>query len=130
MGSNDYAGQLQRAQEQLLDFLYFFEKLQEEIHFAQVKEAQGKVQQASEALFPKLSADLAALTPPDSLTNVHAKFSEAVQNFANACTMFLSGKGQQFGQAFLDARQSYCRGLSLLYEERAQHRVCKPMGVA
>ncbi len=120
MESSDYAGVLRRAQEQLLDFLHFFEKLQEEIHLTQVQEAQERVRQTSEALFPKLLADLAAATPPDSLTNVHAKFTEAIQNLAKACTLFLSGKGQQFGQAFLDARQSYCRGLSLLYEERAQ----------
>src|SRR6476646_6254616 len=101
MESNDYSRVFQRAQEQLLDFLHFFEKLQEEIHFAQIKEVQGKVRQASEALFPKLLADLAAATPPDALTNVHAKFSEAVQNFAKTCTTFLSGQGQQFGQAFL-----------------------------
>ncbi len=120
MAASDYAETLQQAQTQLLEFLRFFEQLQEQIHLAQVKEAQARVQQASAALFPQLITELAAATPPEALKNVHTKVSEAVQNFAKACTTFLSGKGPQFGQAFVDARQLYCRGLYLLYEVRTQ----------
>ncbi|MBI3757635.1 MAG: hypothetical protein HY267_06630 [Deltaproteobacteria bacterium] len=118
-GKDVYTAAIQRVEPELLQFLRTFEKLQEDLHLGQVGEAQTRVQQAA-ALFPKLTADLAALAPPDSLKNLHTKFSEAVQHFAKACTTFLSGKGPQFAQAFLDARQLYCRGLYLLYEVRAQ----------
>jgi phospholipase/carboxylesterase len=120
MATSEYAATLQQVQGQLLEFLRFFDQLQEQIHFAQVKEAQARVQATSAAVFPQLTAALAAATPPEELLHVHAKVSDAVQNFAKTCTTFLSGKGAGFGQAFVDARQLYCRGLYQLYDVRAQ----------
>lgn len=118
--NEQYRAAVDKITEQLLSFLRFFEKLQEDIHFAKVGDAQARVREETSALFPRLSEELATLTPPEPLGDGHAKLSAAVASFADAMTHFLSGRGQQFGQAFLDCRQALCRGLYLLYEIRAQ----------
>ena len=116
----------QRTEEKLLPFLRTFERLQEEIHLGRVGEAQTRLREAGGDLFPQLTAELAALSPSESLKEFHSKLSEAVASCAEAYTTFLSGKGQQFAQAFLDSRQALCRGLYLLYDLRAQLPVLQP----
>lgn len=106
--------------ERLLSFLRFFEKLQEDIHFAKVSEAQARLREATTDLFPQASATLAALTPPESQKETHQQLAAAVNCFADAVTQFLSGQGRDFGQAFVDSRQALCRGLSLVYAIRGQ----------
>jgi phospholipase/carboxylesterase len=115
-----YRNVVQRTEERLLIFLRTIEKLQEQIHLGHVGEAQTRLREAGEELFPALTTELVALSPPESLQEFHAKLSEAVAFFAKAYATFLSGKGQQFAQAFLDSRQALCRGLYLLYDVRAQ----------
>src|SRR5712692_9982490 len=115
-----YIETVRRVEDKLLHFLRTFEKLQEEIHLGRVGEAQTRLREAGGELFPALTAELAALSPPESLNEFHAKLSAAVAAFAEAYATFLSGKGQQFAQAFLDSRQALCRGLYLLYDLRAQ----------
>jgi phospholipase/carboxylesterase len=119
-GDKEYGAALRPIEEKLLAFLRFFEKLQEEISFNNVSEVQGKLQDATADLFPPMTADLAALTPQEGQADFHAKFSDAVTRLQDATTKVLSGKGRQFAEAFLAARQDYCQGLSLLYEIRAQ----------
>lgn len=115
--------------ERLLSFLRFFEKLQEDIHFAKVGEAQARLREETNDLFPRASQTLAALTPPESLTDVHRQLSDAVNCFADAVAKFLSGHGRDFGQAFVDSRQALCRGLSLAYEIREHLPALQPYWV-
>ena len=115
-----YRMEIRHIEERLLPFLRTFEKLQEEIHLGRVGEAQTRLREAGGDLFPTLITELAALSPPESLKEFHTKLSEAVSSLAEAYTTFLSGKGQQFAQAFLDSRRALCRGLYLLYDLRAQ----------
>jgi phospholipase/carboxylesterase len=115
-----YTAAIRGAEDKLLHFFRTFEKLQEEIHLGRVGESQARLREAGGELFPALTAELAALSPPESLNEFHAKLSEAVASCAEAYTTFLSGKGQQFAQAFLGSRQALCRGLYLLYDLRAQ----------
>lgn len=115
-----YIATVRHAEEKLLPFLRTFEAVQEEIHFARVGEAQSRLREAAGDLFPTLTADFATLTPPEALKDFYAKLSEALTCCAEACSTFLSGKGQNFPQAFLDSRRALCRGLSLLYDLRAQ----------
>jgi phospholipase/carboxylesterase len=122
MGTTDeqYREAIRRTEDKLLHFLRTFEKLQEEIHLGRVGEAQARLREAGGELFPALTTELTALSPPESLKEFHAKLSEAAASFAEAYATFLSGKGQQFAQAFLDGRQALCRGLYVLYELRSQ----------
>jgi len=115
-----YREAVERIEEKLLPFLRTFEKLQEEIHLGRVGEAQTRLREAGGDLFPTLTAEIAALSPPESLEEFHTKLSEAASSLAEAYTTFLSGKGQQFAQAFLDSRRALCRGLYLLYDLRVQ----------
>jgi len=115
-----YIEKIRHVENKLLSFLRAFEKLQEEIHLGRVGESQARLGEVGGELFPTLTAELAALTPPESLQEFHAKFSQAGASFAESYSTFLSGKGQQFAQAFLDSRQALCRGLYLLYDLRAQ----------
>ena len=124
-----YIETVRHGENKLLHFLHTFEAVQEEIHFARVGEAQTRVREAVGDLFPTLTADLALLAPPESLKDFHAQFSEALTCCAEACTTFLSGKGQGFPQAFLDSRRALCRGLYLLYDLRAQLPVLQPYWV-
>jgi len=118
--NSEYQTALQPVEEKLLSFLRFFEKLQEEISFTNVSEVQGKLQDATGDLFSQLTAVLTSLIPSASQKDAHDKLSQAVTCFQAATTKVLSGKGRQFAEAFLAARQDYCRGLSLLYEIREQ----------
>ena len=120
MEQDQYRGMIQPIEDQLLHFLRFFEKLQEEISFSNVPEVQGKLQDATADLFPQLTAALAALTPPEPQKEAHGKFVNAIALFQSATGKILGGKGRQFAEAFLAARQDYCQGLYLLYEIRAQ----------
>jgi len=115
-----YRKVVQHAEERLLSFFRTFETLQEEIHLGRVGETLARLREAGGELFPALTAELTALSPPESLKEFHAKLSEAAASFAQAYTTFLSGQGQQFAQAFLDGRQAFCHGLYLLYDLRAQ----------
>jgi phospholipase/carboxylesterase len=118
--SEQYQEAINRVADKLLFFLRMFEKLQEEIHLGHVSETQSRLRESVGDLFPALTAELPTLTPPEARKDFHATLSEAVASFADAYETFLSGKGQQFAQAFLDSRQKFCQGLYLLYEIRAQ----------
>lgn len=115
-----YTATISNIEERLLSFLRFFEKLQEDIHFAKVTEAQERLREETKDLFPQTSETLAALTPPEAQKEAHRQLAEAVNCFADAVTKFLSGQGRDFGQAFVDSRQALCRGFSLAYAIRAQ----------
>lgn len=111
---------VQSTETKLLGFLRTFEKLQEEIQFAHVTEAQQQLQAAAAGLFPDLTDALAALTPPETQRELHATLSEAATALADSCRLFLSGSGRQFAEAFLESRNQLCRALYLLYEVRDQ----------
>ena len=115
-----YLAALRPIEEQLLSFLRFFEKLQEDISFNNVSETQGKLRDAAGDLFPQLTTALAALMPPESRKDAHGALADALTRFQDATTKVLGGQGRQFAEAFLAARQDYCQGLYLLYENRAQ----------
>jgi len=121
-----YLAALRPIEEQLLSFLRFFEKLQEDISFNNVSETQEKLQAAAGDLFPQLKTALAALTPPESRKDAHGKLVDVLSSFQDATTKVLGGKGRQFAEAFLAARQDYCQGLYLLYESRAQFPGLQP----
>lgn len=117
---NEYRTALQPIEEKLLSFLRFFEKLQEEISFNNVTEVQERLQSATTDLFPQLTAALTALAPPETRKDYHDKLSEVIARFQGATAKVLNGRGRQFAEAFLAARQEYCQGLYRLYEIRAQ----------
>ncbi|MGH7966428.1 MAG: hypothetical protein ACRERD_32155, partial [Candidatus Binatia bacterium] len=116
-----YTPEIGRVEEQLLSFLRTFETVQEELHMSRLAETQTQLRQAVGDLFTTLPAELAALSPPESLKDFHTRLSEAVVCLADAYALFLSErKGPQFGQGFLNSRQALCRGLYELYAVRAQ----------
>lgn len=115
-----YRETIQNAEERLLPFLRTFENVQEEIHLNRVGEAQERLRVAGNAVFPMLTTDLTAFSPPESLQDFHTKLTEAVTKCEAALNAFLSGKGANFAEAFLYGRQMLSRGLYLLYEIRAQ----------
>ncbi|MBI3248521.1 MAG: hypothetical protein HYZ50_18620 [Deltaproteobacteria bacterium] len=115
-----YRQTLQPIETKLLGFLRTFEKLQEEIQFAQVSGAQQQLQAAAAGLFPQLTTELAALTPPEAQREFHAQLSEAAAALSDSYQLFLGGSGRQFAEAFLNSRNRLCRALYVLYEVRAE----------
>lgn len=115
-----YREAVQAIAKKLVDYLQTFEKLQEEIEFAQVAEAQQRLQEAAVGVFPQLTEELAALTPPPERKDFHAKLSEAVTQLEKSYQTFLQGKGRQFAEFFLQSRNLLCRALYSLYELRTE----------
>ena len=116
-----YQEGIQRVEEKLLHFLRTFEALQESIQLARIADSQEQLREAVGDMFSLLTAELSALSPPESLKDFHAKLSEAATCFADAYACFLSGgRGRDFGQVFLQTRQALCSGLYPLYEIRAE----------
>lgn len=115
-----YTEAIRRAEDKLLHFLRTFETVQEEIHLARVAESQARVREAVGDLFPTLNAELSALSPPEPLPAFHTKLSEAITCCAESYATFLSAAGAHLAESFLDSRRTWCRGLYLLYEVRAQ----------
>jgi phospholipase/carboxylesterase len=115
-----YTQRIRRVEEKLLHFLRMLETVQEGIQPTRLAESQVRLREAVGDLFTTLPAELATLSPPESLKDFHEKLSEALTCCADAYALFLSRGGSDFPQAFLNSRQALCQGQYLLYEIRAQ----------
>jgi len=124
-----YQETLQSGEEKLLRFLHAFEAVQEHILLPRMNEVRDQLRTVADETFPQLLDETAALVPPASYSSAHAKLVESITCCAEASTVFLNGAGRDFPQAFLHSRAVWCRGLSLLYEIRAQLPVLRPYWV-
>jgi phospholipase/carboxylesterase len=106
------------AEEKLLRFLQTFEFIQENIHFGKIADSQARLQDVVGDVFTTLSAQLAQLSPPASLSEFHATLTAAIAHFSNASEAFLQ-PGRDFSVSFLNSRWALCRGMNLLYGIRA-----------
>ncbi len=124
-----YRQTLQRLAEQLLPFLRTFEAVQEEIHFGREREAQERVRAVAENIFPVLTEEIAKASPSAELQDLHATLTEALSCCVEAYTALLKGTGRNFAEWFLRSRQSWCRGLYLLYDIREHLPPLQPFWV-
>jgi enterochelin esterase-like enzyme len=116
---------MQRAEAQLLPFLRTFEAAQEDLIIGREREVQERVRVAAEDLFPTLTEEIAKLAAPEPAQDFHPKFAQAISCCGEAYTALLKASGRSFGEWFLRSRQSWCQGLSLLYELRGQLAVLR-----
>ena len=119
MADAHYTQVIHTAEEQLLRFLRTFESIQEHIQFGKIGDSQAELQAVTGDMFSTLADELAALSPPDALTEFHAGFTAALAQCAGAATAFLEPGGKDFSLAFLQSRWALCKGMNLLYELRA-----------
>ena len=120
MSKADYEEAIRPLEEKILLFLRTFEDVQENMHFGKIPEAQGQVRDTLGDFFETALSSVAGLEPPEELTGFHAAFAAALTHLNNASTAFLGGvPGPNFGGAFVNSRFSLCRGLDLLYNQRA-----------
>ena len=120
VSQEQYQDAIRQAEEKLRLFLRTFEDIQENIHFGKIPEAQGRLKDSISDFFETAPAALAALTPPEELAEFHAAFTAALTHLSNASKAFLAGvPGPTFGNAFVNSRFSLCRGLDVLYNQRA-----------
>ena len=119
MADAPYMQVIHTAEEQLLRFLRTFESIQEHIQFNKIGDSQAELQAVTGDMFSTLADELAALSPPDALTEFHAGFTAALAQCAGAATAFLEPGGKDFSLAFLQSRWALCKGMNLLYDLRA-----------
>ena len=119
MADEHYLRAIGAAEEQLLRFLRTFESIQEHIHFGDIGDSQARLQEVTGDMFSTLSAELAALSPPDSLTGFHSTLSAALVQCGNAAEAFLKPAGKDFSAPFLHSRWALCKAMNLLYDIRA-----------
>ena len=120
MSQEQYQEFLQQVEEKLLLFLRTFEDIQENMNFGKIPEAQGRLGDSVGDFFETAPASLAAVQPPEESDEFHAAFSAALTHLNNSSKAFLAGSpGPTFGNAFVNSRFSLCRGLDVLYKQRA-----------
>ena len=120
MSQEQYRESIRPLEEKILLLLRTFEDVQENMHFGKIPEAQGRIRDTLGDFFENALSSVASLEPPEELTEFHAAFCAALTHLNNASTAFLGGTpGPNFGGAFVNSRFSLCRGLDLLYNQRA-----------
>lgn len=115
-----YQAIINSQEERILTFLRTFEALQEQLHFAKVKQHKQELFDKVGDPFPPLNAELDSLTAPPSLESFHQKWREAVAHLEDAYTSFLTGSEYNFIVAYFQSRQAFSLGKYLLYDLRAQ----------
>ncbi len=120
VSQEQYQGYIQQAEEKILLFLRTFEDIQENMHFGRIPEAQARLRDTIGDFFESAPSTLTILEPPEDLKEFHSAFSAALAHLNNSSTGFLEGvPGPNFGGAFVNSRFSLCRGLNVLYNQRA-----------
>ena len=120
MNREAYADAAQRVETRVLHFLRTFEDIQDNLHFGKIPDAQARLRDTLVDFFDRDAHTFVALEPPSDRAAAHAALTAALTHLQNASRAFLDGKaGPTFGSAFVSSRFSLCRGLDVLYAERA-----------
>ena len=120
MNREAYADAAQRVETRVLHFLRTFEDIQDNLHFGKIPDAQARLRDTLVDFFDRDAHTFVALEPPPDRAAAHAALTAALTHLQNASRAFLDGKaGPTFGSAFVSSRFSLCRGLDVLYAERA-----------
>lgn len=120
MSGREYDDGMAAITTRLLDFLHFYERLQQDIDFTQPRAAQQELREVSEALLAGLPVQLAALMPPATLQTAHRQLCAALEVWTRAVARLLAGSGPDFGLAFIESRRLWCEGLALAYGLRRE----------
>ena len=99
--AQQYTVGIHQAEEKLLPFLRTIEAYQEELQMSRLDAQRRGLEDIVGDLFHGLKIDLATLTPPDQLKDVHTTFSKAVEHCAEAYGSFVSAVGRDFAIRFL-----------------------------
>ncbi len=120
MSQEQYQESIRPLEEKILLFLRTFENVQENMHFGKIPEAQGRIRDTLGDFFDTAHSSTAGLEPPEEIAEFHAAFCAALTHLSNSSAAFLGGApGSNFGGAFVNSRFSLCRGLDILYNQRA-----------
>ena len=125
MPNEQYTEAVSIAEIDLLRFLETLENIQENMRIERLGEFQGRLREAASDLFSTVPAELARLGPPESLARFHDTFLAAIRHCGNASAAFLNAAEQDFSIASQNSRRSLCRGLNLLYDNRAHLSVLR-----
>ena len=117
---SDYSAQLHAWEPRLLHYLRILESIQENLRIGSVKESQAQLVEATGDTFRRFNSEFAPTTPPESLREVHGRFSSAVAELEKSFNLFMTTPSQNWTLAFLYSRRSFCRALYTLYDLRAQ----------
>ncbi|MGH7966418.1 MAG: hypothetical protein ACRERD_32105, partial [Candidatus Binatia bacterium] len=115
-----YRAIISGQEERILTFLRAFEALQEQLHFAKVKQHKQDLFDKVGDLFPPLNTELESLTAPPGLKKFDQQWREAVAHLEDAYTSFLTGSEYNFIVAYFQSRRAFSLGKYLLYELRTQ----------
>ena len=107
------------AEEQLLEFLWAFESVQNNMRVERLREFQDQLLAlAPEGYSPTLQS-LAQMDPPEPLRPSHDAFAAGFRHCVNAREAFLGADERNYSLTAMDMRRSLCRGLHVLYGIRA-----------
>lgn len=121
MANDDqYAATLTTLQNEIVNFLRTFEKIQEDLRLGSVLESQAQMVAAVGDTFRRFDSTFAPLTPPESMKDLHPRLVAAIQELGKSLNLFMTKPSQQWTVAFLYSRNAFCKGLYALYELRDQ----------
>lgn len=118
---------LQEAQ--ILTLLRAFEAIQEQMHFAKIRQHKQTLLDQVGDIFPSLNAELETLTPPPQLEQFHRQWRQALGHLEDAYTSFLTGSEHNFLIAYFQSRHAFSEARYTLYALRVDTPVLQPYWV-
>ena len=119
MDNAEYGDLFQRAEEQLLEFLWAFESVQNNMRVERLREFQDQLRALAPDGYSLAQQSLAQLDPPASAHSMHDSFVAGFRHCMNAREAFLGADERNYSLTGMDMRRSLCRGLHVLYGIRA-----------
>ncbi len=121
MANDDqYSATLTTIQNEIVNFLRTFEKIQEDLRLGSVLESQAQLVAAVGDTFRRFDSTFAPLTPPESMKALHPRLVGAINELGKSLNFFMTKPNPQWTVAFLYSRNAFCKGLYALYELRDQ----------
>jgi len=115
-----YTATLTTLQNEIVNFLRTFEKVQEDLRLGSVIDSQAQLVAAVGDTFRRFDSTFAPLTPPPSMAELHTRLCAAISELGKSLNLFMTKPSQQWTVAFLYSRNAFCNGLYALYELRDQ----------
>jgi phospholipase/carboxylesterase len=115
----DYTAKLLPFDDACLNFLRTCESIQENLRIREVRPAQAQMLAVTGDLFRRFNAEFAPLSPPDDMSDFHARLVGAATDLEKSFNLFMTEPSPNWTVAFLYSRRAFCHALYSLYELKA-----------
>lgn len=124
--ADDYRSTIARQEAVVLDFLYAFERVQENLHPDRFPAMQAELAEAFGNRLARLHAEANALTPPPQFGAFDRKWREAIDLLDTASSVFTRTDAARFIPTVFRSRTAFVRACYLLYEVRHETPTLQP----